>query len=267
MHIQLVSDLHLETLRDQTTTGVVLSPLPDADVLVIAGDIGLGTQAISFFKDWPVPVVYVAGNHEFYRGDIDAVTADLRAQANGTSIRFLECDGVVINGVRFLGTTLWTDYAVYGTGRRTAAMEQAEYDLNDHKLIRYRAGIFKARDALERFTRSVTWLEEQLAQPFDGQTVVITHHGPHWNSVHSKYQNDGTLLSAAFVSDLTAQMGKSALWLHGHVHDSFDYTVNGTRVVTNPRGYRSKNGFENSSFNAKLLLAVPTLPSSVWQAT
>lgn len=258
MRLQLVSDLHLETRKHDVALDAGISPVPGADVLVIAGDIGAGVQAISYFRDWPVPVLYVAGNHEYYRGDIDAITADLRLQASGTAIHFLERDGVVIDGVRFLGTTLWTDYAIYGVAKRFEAMAQAEYELNDHKLIRYQTGPFRARQALDRFNGNVAWLQQHLAVPFDGETVVITHHGPHWNSIHAKYHAERSLLSAAFVSDLTSLMGVATLWVHGHVHDSFDYLVNGTRVVTNPRGYRYRGGFENANFDATLLVDIPT---------
>ena len=257
MRIQLVSDLHLETYKNVLTADAGISPTPAANALVIAGDIGAGGQAISTFKDWPVPVLYVAGNHEFYRGEIDAVITELRQQAAGTAVHFLERDGVVIDGVRFLGTTLWTDYAIYGMTKQREAMAQAEYELNDHKMIRYRSGLFSARDALDRFHGNVEWLQEQLAVPFDGSTVVITHHGPHWNSIHAKYRNERSLLSAAFVSDLTSLMGAPAVWIHGHVHDSFDYRVNGTRVLSNPRGYRFKDGFENANFDANLLVDIP----------
>lgn len=171
-------------------------------------------------------------------------------------MRFLERDCVVINGVRFLGTTLWTDYAVYGKAEQYSAMAQAKYDLNDHKLIRFGGRVFTARDALQRFTDNVEWLREQLALPFDGETIVITHHGPHWNSVHTKYRTERSLLSAAFVSDLTTLMGAPALWVHGHVHDSFDYRVNGTRIVANPRGYPYKGAFENAFFDPQLVVPV-----------
>ena len=102
--------------------------------------------------------------------------------------------------------------------------------------------------------RSKEWLTEQLNYRFAGPTVVITHHGPHWESVHPKYRTGTSLLTAAFVSDLAALMGKALLWVHGHVHDSFDYEINGTRVVANPRGYpdRRTSAFENPEFKANI---------------
>ena len=102
--------------------------------------------------------------------------------------------------------------------------------------------------------RSRNFLEDELARPFDGATVVVTHHAPHPRSMHSRYGSD--LLSAAYVSDLTTviEAGQPNLWVHGHVHESFDYRVGATRVVCNPHGYGA--GIENPKFDPGLVLEV-----------
>ena len=235
MKIQLASDLHLEFLQREFPGERLISPSHGADLLVLAGDIANGIEAIELFKDWPVPVLYLAGNHEFYGHSIEQVRIDLRKAAAGTSFTFLDNDKVDFGGVRFLGTTLWTDYRLELNRTQRQLMENAELSINDHRLIRDGKGKLTAQRALEEHEAACTWLEAELATPYDGKTVVITHHGPHPLSVHPRYAGDP--VNAAFVSDLSELLPKADLWLHGHVHDSFDYKVGNCRVVANPLGY------------------------------
>lgn len=261
MKIQIASDLHLDLLQLRFPGYRVIEPA-GADVLVIAGDIHSGLGAVDCFADWPVPVVYVIGNHEGYHHEYGTLIAQLRERSKGTAVHFLERDSVVIGGMRFLGCCLWTDYRVMG-GEREALMAQANGMLYDHRLIRHGEGQFLAADALREHEVSRAWLETELARPATGPTVVVTHHGPHPQSIHSRYA--GSPVNAAFVSDLTPLMGKADLWVHGHVHDSFDYVIGGTRVVANPRGYaRNRNAaaspeeieWENPLFDTGLVVEV-----------
>lgn len=264
MNIHIASDMHLEFTWQRTKllghTG--LEHVPGTDLLILAGDIGVGTvMAQSTFQDWPTPILYIAGNHEYYGGDITKINKELRERCEGTHIHFLERDSIVIGGVRFLGTTLWTDYLLYGKEKQGAAKYEAQESLNDHSRIRDNGKKFTPENAMHRFFKSKQWLREQLATPFDGKTVVITHHAPHWNSVHEKYRSGTSLLSAAFVSDMTDLMGQAALWIHGHGHDSFDYMVHGTRVISNPRGYPMSytsggDEFENEEWSKQFLVDI-----------
>jgi len=233
MKIQFASDLHYEFLEKQFPHYRIVEPA-GADVLVIAGDIHRGAMAIDAFADWPVPVVYVHGNHELYHEKYETMLARLHARAQGGNVHFLEQGEVVLDGVRFLGCCLWTDYrlAPYDTGR---AMQAAEGMLPDHRLIRIGESVFSAHDAQRMHAKARGWLEKKFVEVFAGPTVVVSHHGPHPDSVHQRFA--GSIINAAFVSDLTPLMGRADLWIHGHVHNSFDYTVAGTRIVTNPRGY------------------------------
>lgn len=236
MKIQIASDLHYEFLEKQFPDYRIIEAA-DADVLVIAGDIHRGAMAIKTFVDWPVPVIYVHGNHEAYHQQYEDLLEELRAQAQGSNLHFLENDAVVLEGVRFLGCCLWTDYRL-APFNPAEAMREAEKFLPDHKVIRTGAGgegSFTAAVAQRIHTTSRNWLERRLAESFDGPTVVVSHHGPHPDSVHSRFA--GSIINAAFVSDLTPLLGRADLWIHGHVHNSFDYHIAGTRVVTNPRGY------------------------------
>jgi len=261
MKIQIASDLHLDILQQQFPGYRVIEPA-DADVLVIAGDIHHGAAALETFADWPVPVVYVNGNHEAYHEHYPGLIARLRQSSSHSHIRYLENEEWRMAGVRFLGCCLWTDYR-YSELTQDAAMAESEKILYDHKLITTDDGLFSATDALHMHEASRDWLARKLDERFDGKTVVVTHHSPHPNSVHPRFA--GSPLNAAFVSDLSALMGKAALWIHGHVHDSFDYMLAGTRVVANPRGYAlnrrvAKNvgevDWENKAFDAALVVEV-----------
>jgi len=262
MKIQLASDLHLEFIQSTFPGERLIVPAAGADALVLAGDIAIGTQAISLFANWPVPVLYLAGNHEFYSQAFDEMRVELREAAKGTSIRFMDNDVVELEGVRFLGTTLWTDYKLYSEMAPSTVMAYADRELNDHHEIRVgNNGRFTPEKALQEHEQSRNWLGRQLAIPYEGKTVVVTHHGPHPLSVHPRYVDD--YLSAAFVSDLSDFLAEADFWLHGHVHDSFDYATCGSRVVANPRGYpmnvnhARKVGdlkFENPDFQETLLI-------------
>ena len=262
MRIQLASDLHLEFLARKLPSQRLVEVTSAADVLVLAGDIGQGTQALELFADLSIPVIYVAGNHEFYGREWAQTRAELRAMARAKNIHFLDNDEVVIDGVRFLGTTLWTDFRLPGT-LQSVAMEAVQLGLMDYRLITTSAGPLQASETLADHERSRAWLSDRLATTFAGPTVVITHHGPHPLSIHPRFS--GNALNPGFVSDLTPLVEQATLWLHGHVHDSFDYRVGKCRVVANPAGYvlnlnEATAGaalrLENSVFDPALVLEV-----------
>lgn len=263
MKIQLASDLHLEFLQRNFPGERLIAPAAEASILVLAGDIANGTQAIELFNDWPVPVLYLAGNHEFYGTDFAQTRAALPKAAEGTRVKFLDNDVADFEGVRFLGATLWTDYRLVRNRTQSHLMENAEMRLTDHFRIRDGAGKFTAQRALAEHEIACTWLAQKLAEPYDGKTVVVSHHGPHPLSVHPRFI--GEPLNAAFVSDLSELLFRANLWLHGHVHDSFDYNVGGCRVVANPLGYARNVGsaakagelhFENKGFQWACVIEV-----------
>jgi predicted phosphodiesterase len=263
MRIQLASDLHLELIGRSWPQERLIAAAPDADVLVLAGDIDRGLRAVERFARWPVPVLYVAGNHEFYDGQWEQLRADLRRAAEGTAVRFLDNDAVTLGGVRFLGSTLWTDYLLSGRPQ-AEGMAAAEAFLLDHRRILTRSSPFSAAQALAEHRRSREWLARALAADSATPTVVVTHHGPHPASIHERFA--GSPINGAFVSELAELVEQADLWLHGHVHDSFDYRVGRCRVVSNPRGYAQNRKdvatvdelrFENPAFAGDLVLALP----------
>ncbi len=253
MKLNILSDLHL-------SSGGFERPENDADVVILAGDIARPREAVAWARHFDKPVLYVAGNHEFYGGSLDGTAAELARLCVGTRIHVLDNAPVVIGPVRFLGSTLWTDFEVFGEGQtKAAAMAEGQHLMRDFSRIRLaEAGdaIFSPDDSAALFERDARWLDTTLDTPHDGPTVVITHHAPSRKSIHPRFAH--SLLSACFVSDAERLLGSSRvqLWIHGHTHDSFDYRVNGTRVVCNPRGYARDGINENSRFDPDLTIEV-----------
>lgn len=234
MRLHVLSDLHLEQAPFQP-------PRCEADVVILAGDVARGSDGVRWARDWPdaPPVLYVAGNHEFYGHAWPGLLASLREVAAGSTVRVLEDEQAVIGGVRFLGCTLWSDFACAGAEQREVSMATCARVVVDYRAIRRDAdgGALRPADTLAAHLASRDWLAARLAEPHDGPTVVITHHAPLIRS-----RPASPLLQAvagAFVSDLTELMGgeRADLWVFGHTHVAADLDVRGTRVVSNPRGY------------------------------
>ena len=257
MKIHILSDVHNEFTR-------LTPPKTNADVVVLAGDIDIGIAGIVWARNtFEVPTVYVAGNHEFYGGDLTTDIPSMRKCAAGTVVYFLECNVTVVDNVRFVGSTLWTNFALGAKSPRDVdtAMRATESVVNDFRVIQNGGSLFTPEESVRIFCASARYLAATLAEPFEGKTVVVTHHAPSSQSIHHKYA--GNHLSGAVASDLEYLMkGPAApvLWIHGHAHDSFDYRVNGlTRVVANPRGYTRRDcseSPENTEFNPALVIEI-----------
>ncbi len=260
MKLQLASDLHLEFAQRERPGTRLVEPAPGAELLVLAGDIHNGVLGIEAFADWPVPVLYVAGNHEFYDQQWEPAREQLRAACAGTNVRLLDQDLVEFDGVRVLGCTLWTDFRL--TGEPVAqAMATVERGLTDYRVIATGSGPLRAAQTLAEHEASRQWLVAELARPWVGRTVVVTHHAPHPRSIHPRFA--GHPMNPGFISDLTSLLPGADLWLHGHTHDSFDYRVGSCRVVANPAGYLLKRRgaaageafeLENPTFDPRLVL-------------
>ncbi|MEN9759067.1 MAG: hypothetical protein RL676_216 [Pseudomonadota bacterium] len=274
MLIHFASDLHLEYLNKRFPEYIRVDRLytPFADLMILAGDIHVGTQMVDKFGHWPHPVLYVPGNHEFYDTAIEPHVAKIKEAAKNTAMIVLARDEYIYQGVRFLGCTLWTDYMLMGSGgRQLAAMLACEARIADHRKI---MGIqkvgqgFSAQQAYELHVQERAWLEGKLNEPFDGKTVVITHHAPSRGSVHPRFRGDPC--NSAFVSDLDELVQKADYWIHGHVHDSFDYMVGKCRVMTNPGSYATTSGkvktpeeldWENPLFDPQKTFEIETVKS------
>ena len=279
MNIQLLSDLHLES-----NPHFMARPVPGADVLVLAGDIGsyqnssqLLTLGISDFglarfsplpidqggAAWPTPVFFVPGNHEYDGLDFDDAHARLQASCARLGITWLERQSLVLQGVRFIGCTLWTDFDALTTERaftgdvtlaeqlkaRDKALRAANFYLKKNHSLR--AGVPLLADAVrDEGLKSQAWMRQALAVPFEGHTVVVTHFAPSLRSADPRYGlTPGT---AGFCNALDDVLPLAQLWLHGHLHCPSDYVQNSCRVVANPLGYARKG--EQAAFKPDLLI-------------
>ena len=252
MKLLVYSDLHNEFSPFAVDETICVA----ADALILAGDIDLYGRGVRWAQSLSTrcggkPVLMVAGNHEFYGGHFVHTLADMRLAAQGSQVQILENQAVTLHGVRFLGCTLWTDFALYGD--RDRAMQTAGQGMTDYRVVDLDGQPLHPTDTLQRHRQSRAWLEQQLAQSFAGPTVVITHHAPSAQSIPPARQ--GNPLSPAYASKLDALLGAPvALWVHGHVHTSCDYLLNGTRIVCNPRGYLPSA--PNPDFDPALMLTV-----------
>jgi predicted phosphodiesterase len=250
MDIRIMSDLHIEFFDFEPTE------VP-ADVVVLAGDIlteHYGLQwARNRFPD--KPIVYVMGNHEYYDAHYERVLERARKEAVDLGIHLLENDQAVIDGVRFLGATLWTDFEVEEPEHTAShSMWYANQRMTDFSIIRYQGGMLHAEETREFHRVSRRWLSDRLAEPFDGKTVVVTHHLPHKGSIDRQFHRNP--LNGAFASHMPELVRPPVdLWIHGHTHCSCDYEpIEGTRVVCNPRGYGPSD--LNAQFNQNLVVTV-----------
>ena len=281
-----MSDLHLETQPD-----FVAQPAPGADVLVLAGDIGSYQQGsrlagddfgLSRFAPRGGPwkhVLFVPGNHEYDMLPFEDTHARLRTQCERLGIIWLERETVVIESVRFVGTTLWSDFDALARqatdalpeGKRLAgllkqrdkAFRAANFYLRKNSTLR--DGEHVLADGIRALGLDCQqWLREALQAPFDGPTVAVTHFAPSLRSADPRYGlTPGT---AGFCNDLDDLLPHAVLWLHGHLHCPNDYVVSGTpdalgnrpwrcRVLANPLGYAQKD--EQAGFAPQCCVSVP----------
>lgn len=251
MKLHILSDLHIEVSSFEV-------PATDADVVVLAGDIDIGDDGIHWArKAFPdKPIVYLCGNHEFYHSNRAETMAQIRIAAQECDVHLLDDDEFVYDNVRFLGSTLWTDFRLFGEEMQTKAMNEGQRGLSDLRVIQEDSTVnFSPARSIDLHKLSLDWLKAKLDEPFDGKTVVVTHHLPSMQSVSQRYK--GSLLSACFASELGYLFGKMDIWIHGHTHDSKDYVANGTSVICNPRGYVTYHcGPENYHFNPSLVVEI-----------
>ena len=279
MKIKLVSDLHLEFLD------INIKNDQDYDVLILSGDILIindlhdhpeekyshlditalkwGQARAQLFRDFlkrvsfQFPhVVYVAGNHEFYHGEFHRGVDHLREEcAKFPNVYFLERDCQFINDVLFVGGTLWTDM-----NKGDPLTQHAISDMmNDFRVIRNdNHGYTKLRPAhvMDRHRKTVGYIQQIVDANKDKKCVVVGHHAPSYQSIAEQYKHD-TLMNGGYASDLSEfilDRPQIKLWTHGHMHQTFDYMIGGTRVVCNPRGYESAG--EVSGWNPNIMIEI-----------
>ena len=230
--IEYSSDEHLEF--DERTP-----PETDADVLVFAGDIHTKGRAIEWFKKHYAnhTIIYVLGNHDLYGGVYPKLVQELKQQCSGTNIYILERDTVEIDGVNFLGCTLWTDFALFGNPRLDGAYCQNV--MTDFKKIRRMPSYSKLRsiDAAQIHRDSLLWLGSELERLRGQKNIVVTHHAPSAQSLPDYLATKPE--SAAYASHLDEFIESHDIcaWIHGHIHHNSNYRIGNTQVCCNPRGY------------------------------
>jgi broad specificity phosphatase PhoE len=265
LRLLVYSDLHLEFARFEVPTGL------DYDVAILAGDIAApGGSAVRWAQRADTfghrPVVLVPGNHEYYGSVRNAELQRMRSLARRSNVHLLDGDAAVIGGVRFLGTTLWTDFdldAGHGLARRQA-MHHARRGIPDFTgaiLDGAARRPFSPGRARALHQRARRWLLAQLRRPFAGPTVVVSHHAPGRRSLDPHFA--GSPLNPGFASELDAACFAGVnLWIHGHLHCNrhWRHPVHGTTVLCNPRGYVNARGqAENPSFDAHCLIDLATV--------
>jgi Icc-related predicted phosphoesterase len=247
MKLHILSDLHTEFAAFEP-------PVTDADVIILAGDIGVGIAGIEWAtRQFPEkPVIYVPGNHEYYGHDIGST--DALCAAAPDHIYVLSDDVLELDGVRFLGSTLWTDFKLCGAAEAWFARQRAKGLVEDFASIKNGKRRFTPEDSVKLHATSRAWLEGELKREFKGPTVVATHHLPASMSVDRRYASDP--LNPAFASSLEGliEQYQPDLWIHGHTHVACDYELFGTRVVCNPRGYPSESS--GDGFAADLVVQI-----------
>ena len=246
MRLQLLSDLHLETEVFEP------SPAPGAELLVLAGDIDSSWAGLDRFRGWPVPAIFVAGNHEFDGRELTQARPALRAHCARLGIRMLECESLVVpdregRRIRFVATTRWSDFDLFGPAGRERAMRAAKHFLRLMRATRHGQTLDSAA-MREEALACRDWLRAELAKPVAGwdKTVVVTHFAPSLTSADPRYgAQPGT---ASFCNADDDLLPLADLWIHGHLHCPCDYAAphasGATRVVCNSRGHAFKGEAE-----------------------
>lgn len=245
-----MSDLHTEVYKFKYER-------LDEDVLVLAGDIGVGHQCIDFLNSLPkdLPIVFVAGNHEFYKQHKSNMEMWFAKELNN-NIHWLNNSEWIFNGVRFLGGTMWSDFGLFGEAERWFVEDASKRGIADFHIIKNgNDRLFTIADCKHEFAQFDKFMRFALKQPFQGKTVVVSHHCPSLQSVHPRFLKSS--ITPYFASNCEHLMGWGAsLFIHGHTHDSYDYNIEGTRVLCNPLGYGGLSGENKGGFNPNLIVEI-----------
>lgn len=267
MKLQILSDLHREGYNFD---------IPDiqSDLIILAGDIDKGTDGVRWAIDESErlnkPIIYIFGNHEFYNGYYENIIKEaLELAKASTKVEVLHNKSFILpdftstsprsgTKIRFLGTTLWSNFRGLGEQHITEAKEQSEVWISDYRKIRYMGKKLTPSDTEKFYMEAVDWIYKELAEPFKGKTVLITHHGPSPQCHNKDRHGQATPLSTYFWSDLEDLIvpDKINLVVYGHTHSNLRFEVNGVPVVCNQRGYHGENYYNSKDFDINYTVIV-----------
>lgn len=258
MRLWILSDLHLEATRGWDLPS--RNARPAFDVMIVAGDLVTRMErgARWLLARVTEPIIYVAGNHEFWGCDVDRTVEKARLVAAGTNLHILQNNAVVINSVLFVGATLWTNFELFGN--RDLAMRRAAEGMNDYHRIRKRRYVERLRptDTLARHFESRDFIARATREARVDRTVVVTHHGCVRKAMKAGTETD--ILSAAYTSDCSDLLENVDLWVYGHTHESRDFTVGRARIVSNSKGPGpwppKQRGWDNMRFDPHYVIEI-----------
>ena len=267
MKIAVCSDIHLEF------GPISLDNTEGADVLILGGDICVAkdgmdrdvygifdrfyrnSQIHTFFQECCARfphVIYIAGNHEHYHGDYSNTITILRDRLGYlVNLHILDKEMVHLNGVSFIGGTLWTDMnnedpitLLHMSGMmndfRCVKNSNRVVHFKDHQgKFQTRPSMFSPEDAVEDHKKMMEYVRLMIEGKFDQKFVVVGHHAPSKQSTHPRYKEE-TIMNGGYstaLDEFIMDHPQIKLWTHGHTHEDFDYMIGSTRIVCNPRGY------------------------------
>lgn len=248
MKIQIISDLHHEF-------GISLLDFNDIDLLIVAGDLDIGVKGANWLKEniSNITVIYVLGNHEYYKGSYPKTLYKIQETVKHSNIHVLENESIIINDITFHGATLWSDFELYGNPGVYGSMCQTR--MNDYKQIRLYPSYSKLRsiDTYSIHKASLRWLDDSLRNTTTAKNIVVTHHAPSPKSIPHEFKDD--FLSAAYASNLEPFIleHQPNYWIHGHIHEPTEYSIGKTKIICNPHGYIDE---KYNGYNSKLVISL-----------
>lgn len=230
--IGILSDLYIDEY------GAPSVPREQPDVLVLAGDIGEGFKGLTWASiAYQCPIIYVVGNYSYRGCNLDTFDQELHSRAWGTNVHVLQNESLVVRGIRFIGSTLWSDFELFGDADTAKTLAQ-EGCVDYYRISKGGGEPITPADTAGRHREAVRYLEEVATQSFDdGSTVIVTHHAPSMKSVPPRYRDDHIAACYASHLDKLVERVDARFWVHGSQHDAVDYMLGGTRVLANPRGH------------------------------